>query len=392
MDPASPATVAEAILRHREDFLRRYPAPPEVRRLIGLLPLCRTAALGGHLHRCADCGHEQPRYNSCGNRHCPNCQVLAREKWLAAREADLLDLPYFHVVFTLPAELQPILLQNKREGYALLFAAAADTLLAFGRDPKRRLNGQLGFTAVLHTWNQTLGAHAHLHVLIPAGALSPDKERFTPAPGGRWLFPVRALSKVFRGIFLKRLVLLHRKNRLAFHGTLAGLGDPSAFAAFLRPLCAKDWVVYAKRPFAGPRQVLAYLGRYTHRVGISNARILEVDDTQVTFAYRDRKDASLKKTMRLEGVEFLRRFFLHTLPRGFTRIRHYGFLGNAVRERNLPLIRRLIGQAESEAEPESPQQRLGRVYGIELSRCPHCKTGTLFVHRALGAVRAAHPP
>jgi hypothetical protein len=389
-DPS--ATVAEAIRRHRETFLKKHPPNAEVRKILGLLPLCRTSALGGHLYRCGDCGYEQPRYNSCGNRHCPNCQVAAREKWLAEQEAALLDLPYFHVVFTLPANLQPLILQNKTEGYNLLFGCAAETLLKFGRDPKHGLGGQLGFTAVLHTWNQTLGPHAHLHVLIPAGALSADKEAFTRARNAKWLFPVRALSRVFRALFLKRLRLAHANGRLQFHGRLAGLNDADAFAAMIGPLTQTDWVVYAKAPFAGPESVLAYLGRYTHRVGLTNARILKVTDRQVLFAYRDPQDASRKKTLALGGAEFLRRFFLHVLPKGFTRIRHYGFLGNAVRRANLPLIRLLLGQIAPEPEEETLAERIARVYAIDLDACPCCGTGRMAHVKILPVIRCKSPP
>ena len=392
MNTKAPTTVAEAIRRHRAAFIKKYLPHVEVRKLLDLLPLCRTAALGGHLYRCVDCGHEQPRYNSCGNRHCPNCQVKARETWLAKQEADLLEVPYFHMVFTLPAELQPLILQNKTEGYNLLFRCAADTLMKFGRDPTHQLGGQLGFTSVLHTWNQTLGPHAHVHVLIPAGTLSKDKRSFTCAMQGKWLFPVKALSGVFRAMYLKRLKKAHAQDRLTFHGQLAHLNAPKAFAAYIEPLFSKDWVVYAKRPFGGAKQVLGYLGRYTHRVGISNARIIGVTDKQVVFTCRDSKDAARKKVMGLDGVEFLRRFFLHVLPKGFTRIRHYGFLGNAVRKTNVPRIRKLIGQSTPEPVEETPIERISRVYGIDLNACPCCRTGRLEHVGQLGPVRCKDPP
>jgi hypothetical protein len=344
---------------------------------MAVLPLCRTAALGGHLHRCGTCGHEQPRYNSCGNRHCPNCQVLARERWLSRQERALLELPYFHMVFTLPQCLQPLLLQNKEAGYNLLFQTVASTLQSFALDPRHGLEGQIGFTSVLHTWNQALGPHAHLHVLLPAGALSEDHSTFRKVPDRKWIFPVRALSTVFRARFMKGLRRLRKQGALGFHGQLAGLAEDEHWQALENQAFAKDWVVYAKRPFGGPKAVLAYLGRYTHRVAISNARILEVTDRTVRFAYRDRKDASQKKEMTLAGPEFLRHFFLHTLPSGFTRIRHYGFLGNSVRKERLPVIRALIGQADPPAEETSPHERLEHHYGIRLRACPCCKTGEM---------------
>jgi hypothetical protein len=392
MDNPDSATVAEAIRRHRVGFLRTQAASAAVRQLIGLLPLCRTAALGGHLYRCDACGYAQPRYNSCGNRHCPACQAKAREQWLAQQEAALLPLRYFHLVFTLPEALQPLLLQNQTTGYNLLFQCAAQTLLAFGRDPKHQLAGQLGFTAVLHTWDQRLRHHPHLHVLIPAGALSADKRRFIQGRQRRWIFPVRALSKVLRAMFLKRLKAAHAKGKLGFWGQLESLQNPKAFEAFLQPLYHKDWVVFAKAPFAGPEQVLQYLGRYTHRVGISNARIQEVTDQHVTFTYRDRKDQNRKKLMTLEGVEFLRRFFLHVLPKGFTRIRHYGFLGNAVRHANLAIIREILGEAKPEPMEETPVERMARVYGIELDLCPCCRRGRMKNQRVLLPVRCKDPP
>ncbi len=371
------ATVAEAIRRHGKNYLRTHTPPAGARRLMAVLPLCRTAELGGHLYRCDQCGHSEPRYNSCGNRHCPNCQVHARETWLAKQEASLLEVPYFHMVFTLPSELQPLILQNKKACYTLLFQSVAKTLQTFGKDPRHGLEGQLGFTSVLHTWDQTLRAHAHLHVLIPAGALSADGKSYRHAGKGKWLFPVRALSRVYRAVFLKGLEGLHRKGMLEFHGKLEELSKSDPFRKLLSPLYAKEWVVFAKRPFAGPRQVLAYLGRYTHKVGISNHRILKVTDRHVVFSRRDPKDPSKKKTITLQGPEFLRRYFLHILPSGFTRIRHYGYLGNAVRKKSVAHIRALIGQASPPAKTETSTERMERVYGIRLQQCSHCKTGRL---------------
>jgi len=371
------ATVAEAIRRHGLAYLHTHTPPPGARRLMALLPICRSAALGGHLYRCDHCGHSEPRYNSCGNRHCPNCQVHARETWLAKQEDSLLDLPYFHMVFTLPSELQPLILQNKKACYTLLFQSVANTLQTFGRDPRHGFEGQLGFTCVLHTWNQTLGPHAHLHVLIPAGALSDDGKTYRRAGKGKWLFPVRALSRVYRAIFLKGLGRLHRKGLLEFHGKLEEVSEPAGFQSLLNPLYQKEWVVFAKRPFAGPRQVLAYLGRYTHKVGISNQRILEVTDQSVRFSHRDPTDPSKKKSITLQGPEFLRRFFLHILPSRFTRIRHYGYLGNARRKQAVARIRELIGQKAPPPNTETTTQRIERMYGINLQKCGQCKTGHL---------------
>jgi hypothetical protein len=377
VDNIPTGTVAEAIRQHGPALLATGRVNREVRRLMAVLPLCRSAALGGHLHRCTHCGHEQPRYNSCGNRHCPNCQAFAREKWLMKQEESLLDLPYFHMVFTLPSALQPLILQNKRICYNLLFKTVADSLMKFGRDPRHGMEGQLGFTAVLHTWNQRLGPHAHLHVLIPAGALSKDGKNFRRAPVRKWIFPVRALSKVFRALFVKRLRKQWEKGELEFHGQLKGLQEKKAFGELLSRLFENEWVVYAKRPFGGPEAVLRYLGRYTHRVAISNARIQKVDSHGVTFSARDRKDASVKQEVTLEGPEFLRRFFLHILPGGFTRIRHYGFLGNSVRNHKVSLIRNLIGQAASLKNTETVTERMTRCFDEAPDLCPHCKEGKL---------------
>jgi hypothetical protein len=382
-------TVAGAILRHREAFLSRHPACRTTRRLLALLPLCRTSALGGHLHRCGDCGHEQPRYNPCGNRHCPACQTAAREKWVAKQEEALLPLPYFHLVFTLPAELQLPLLQNKEEGYNLLFQSAAKTLQRFGADPRHGLEGQLGFTAVLHTWSQTLSAHAHLHVLIPAGALSKDRRVFRVVPNSSWLFPVRAVSKVFRAIFLDGWERRSKAGKLRFHGNQADWSDPAILERRCRELRGKEWVVYAKKPFAGPSHVVRYLGRYTHRVAISNARIQDVGET-VRFEYRDRKDPSRKKTMELPGPEFLRRFFLHTLPPGFTKIRHYGFLANNGRAANLSLIRDMLDAGESPRETE--RSPASAEPARRPPRCPRCETGILQVAGMLSPNRSTGPP
>lgn len=384
------ATVAEAIRRHGENYLRTHTPPPGARRIMAVLPLCRTAELGGHLYRCDHCGHSEPRYNSCGNRHCPNCQVHARETWLAKQEASLLDVPYFHMVFTLPAELQPLILQNKKACYTLLFQSVAKTLHTFGRDPRHGLEGQLGFTSVLHTWNQTLGAHAHLHVLIPAGALSTDKKSYRRA-SGKWIFPVRALSRVYRAVFLKGLEGLRKKGEIEFHGKLNGLGKPKAFRNLLAHLHAKEWVVFAKRPFAGPRQVLAYLGRYTHKVGISNRRIIAVTDRNVTFTRRDPKNPSQKKTITLEGAEFLRRYFLHVLPGGFTRIRHYGYLGNSVRKQAVARIRALTGQVPPPPKTETSTERMERVYGIHLHQCSRCETGRMHPAEELRTQKGQSP-
>jgi hypothetical protein len=312
---------------------------------------------------------------TCRNRHCPKCQSLAKARWLDDRQAELLPVGYFHLVFTLPHELNPLALANKKVVCDLLSQAVSQTLLEFGRT---HLGGQLGFLAVLHTWDQTLRDHFHLHCLVPAGALSFDQSRWIPARDN-FLFPVKALSQVFRGQFLDLLQQAWAQGRLS--GLRASLADPEALAQYLRPLRHKPWVVYAKKPFASPEKVLDYLGRYTHRVALSNHRILSVTEGRVTFAYRDRQDSDQLKSMTLEAEEFIRRFLLHVLPRGFMRIRHFGFLANRAKKQTLSRCRQLLGLPLDgpQTPPKSTPQLLFELTGIDLSRCPSCQRGNLVV-------------
>lgn len=306
---------------------------------------CRTAVMGGHVDSCEDCGHWRVSYNSCRNRHCPRCQGAAARTWLAEREADLLPVGYFHVVFTLPAEVADIALQNKAAVYGLLFQAASETMTTIAADPKH-LGARIGITAVLHTWGSAMTHHPHIHMIVPGGGLSPD--------GGRWissrpafLLPVRVLGKLFRRLFLTRLMALHAAGRLAFFGGLAHLADRRAFLRHLSPVRKKRWVVYAKPPFAGPETVLAYLSRYTHRVAISNSRLIRFDASGVTFRYKDYRQsgANRQQVMTISTDEFIRRFLLHVLPKGFHRIRHYGLLAGATRKAHLDHVRQLLGVA-----------------------------------------------
>jgi hypothetical protein len=313
---------------------------------------CRTAALGGHVEGCQECGHRRIAYNSCRNRHCPKCQGAAAREWLAAREADLLPVGYFHVVFSLPAEVADIAAQNKAAVYGLLFRAASETVLTIAADP-RHLGARIGITAVLHSWGSALTHHPHVHMIVPGGGLSLD--------GGRWvssrpafLLPVRVLGKLFRRLFLTRLVALFDAGRLRFSGTLAGLAERPAFLRHLAPTRNKPWIVYAKPPFAGPAAVLAYLSRYTHRVAISNRRLLALDERGVTFQYKDyrREGAERHQVMTLGADEFIRRFLLHVLPRGFHRIRHYGLLASGSRRDNLARARELLAVPPRPPEPD----------------------------------------
>jgi hypothetical protein len=306
---------------------------------------CRTAALGGHVEACEDCGHWRIAYNSCRNRHCPKCQGAAAGTWLAAREADLLPVGYFHVVFTLPTEVADIAFHNKAVVYDLLFHAASETMLTIAADP-RHLGARIGITAVLHTWGSALTHHPHVHMIVPGGGIALDGERWISSRPA-FLLPVRVLGKLFRRLFLTRLIALHDAGRLAFFGSLAPLADRRAFQRHLSPVRHKRWVVYAKPPFAGPEAVLAYLSRYTHRVAISNRRLLAFDETGVTFRYKDyrRNGADRQQVMTLGVDEFIRRFLLHVLPRGFHRIRHYGLLAGSARKASLARARELLAVA-----------------------------------------------
>ena len=332
------------------------------RRVMTAIEVCRTAALGGHVERCEDCAHTRIAYNSCRNRHCPKCQWLAAQAWMAAREAELLPVPYFHVVFTLPAALGAIAYQNKAKIYGLLFTAAAETLITIAADPKH-LGAGIGVTAVLHTWGQNLQHHPHLHCIVPGGGLSPDGQRWIACKRGFFL-AVRVLSRLFRRLFLEGIERLHAAGELQFFTDLGTLKDADAFTTYLAPLRKIEWVVYAKKPFAGPQQVLAYLARYTHRVAIANSRLLDLDATHVRFRWKDYREHGhhRHKAMRLDVGEFMRRFLLHVLPTGFHRIRHYGLFANGHRADKLALCRALLGvsapttkQSEhDDSEPPSP--------------------------------------
>lgn len=306
---------------------------------------CRTAALGGHVDACTDCGHWRVAYNSCRNRHCPKCQGAAARIWLAEREADLLPVGYFHVVFTLPAEVATIALQNKALVYDLLFRTASKTMQIIAGDP-RHLGARIGITAVLHSWGSALTHHPHIHMIVPGGGLSLDGERWISARPA-FLLPVRVLGALFRRLFLTRLLALHDAGRLAFFGAMAHLAERRVFLRHLSPVRKKRWVVYAKPPFAGPEAVLAYLSRYTHRVAISNSRLIRFDEDGVTFRYKDyrRNSSDRQQVMTLTADEFIRRFLLHNLPKGFHRIRHYGLFASGTRKNNLDHIRQLLAVA-----------------------------------------------
>ena len=344
--------VAEIFRRHGEAFrqARAGHLGRVERRVMGAITACRTAVLGGHLEQCDDCGATRIAYNSCRNRHCPKCQGLARAEWLAHRQAELLPVPYFHVVFTLPRLAGEIAFQNKATVYAILFRAAAQTLTTIAADP-RHLGAQIGVTAVLHTWGQTLQHHPHLHCVVPGGGPSLDGTRWIACRPSFFL-PVRVLSRLFRRLFLQNLQEAFDAGELRFFGNLAGLAEATAFATGLDQLRRIEWVVYAKPPFGGPEQVLARLGRYTHRVAIANSRLVSLSDGKVRFAWKDYRQDSKTKLMTLNADEFIRRFLLHALPDGFHRIRYYGFLANGQRGDNLALCRRLLDVHHAVANSE----------------------------------------
>ena len=348
------------------------------RRVMRSIESCRTAALGGHVERCDTCGHHRIAYNSCADRHCPKCQSLARAQWLEARRAELLETEYFHVVFTVPQEIAALAYQNKRVVYNILFRATAETLRTIAADPTH-LGAEIGFLAVLHTWGQTLLHHPHLHCIVPGGGLSPDGTRWIACRPGFFL-PVRVLSRLFRRLFLEQIEHAYTAGQLQFSSALAPLHEPHAFAAYLAPLRQREWVVYAKKPFGSAQRVLDYLGRYTHRVAISNNRLLSMDQEQITFRWKDYRQHDKQKRMTLTPTEFIRRFLLHVLPSGFQRIRHFGFLGNRYRQAKLDLCRHLLAMTPS--PPVSParvdyRDRYEQLTGKSLRVCPVCAQGQM---------------
>jgi hypothetical protein len=355
-------------------------------KVLDAITRCRTSALGGHRDRCEDCGHTAISYNSCRNRHCPRCQGNARIRWLEQRKRELLPTRYVHAVFTLPRELAPLALQNKRLTYSLLFRASAATLLEVARDP-RHLGAEIGFFSVLHTWDQRLQHHPHVHCVIAAGGLAPDRRSWISSRRTFFL-PVKVLGRVFRGKFVAGLKAGFREGKLKFHGQITSLADPRSFAAWIRLLFRHDWVVYSKPPFAGPEHALRYLGAYTHRVGIANSRLVAFSEGIVSFRWRDSAHGNKKRVMSLPVDEFLRRFLLHLLPRGFVRIRNFGFLANRQRAKLLPLCFSLLQIASDQPTPAIQVERMQ-----VLPKCPLCG-GTMHVIERLTTVQlpARSPP
>jgi predicted Zn-ribbon and HTH transcriptional regulator len=379
--------VADILRVQGDRFLDRYRSSFDYQQLKAFRAIqrCRTAALGGHRDACPRCGYQAISYNSCRNRHCPKCQAQARQRWLEARERELFNTSYFHVVFTVPHELNVLASENPRLFYDLLFTASAQTLLEIASDPKH-LGAEIGVIAILHTWGQNLLLHPHIHCVIPAGGLSPDHRRWV-RPRYPFFLPVRVLSRIFRGKFLAGLKRLHRSKKLQCAGPAAAIADRQPFAKFLRRLHRHDWVVYAKPAFGGPMQVLCYLGRYTHRVAISNHRLLAFDQERVTFRWKDYARGGKHGQMTLTATEFLRRFFLHVLPKGFVRIRHFGFLANRFRASRLALGRQLLACTD----PREQQVRTCdvRSESSSLRHCPHCGTSMIVIQRFTAAELSA---
>lgn len=381
--------LADIVRTHAPEWRSRHRLAGVQDRALRAIERCRTGALGGQLLRCEDCGHPHYRYHSCRNRHCPKCQTLAKERWLAARRAEVLPVTYFHLVFTLPEAIRPLALGNPRALYALLFKCVAATLLEFAADP-RWLGGRLGASLLLHTWTQRLDYHPHIHALVPGGALGEDGG-WIPAPR-QFLFPVHALSKCFRGKFLAGLKVLLDRNQLQFAGSTAALRESGVRRRWFDQLYRTDWVVYAKPSVAGVEAVLDYLARYTHKTALSNARVLGADDHEVRLLWRDRERANRRRILHLSPEDFLSRFVRHVLPRGFTRIRHIGFLASRTKAKQLAQLRRALDVPEpAPVLTESVEDFCLRTLGLDIHLCRHCHTGRLVFVAALAPMLPQRP-
>jgi len=374
VSPRPRLEVAGVVRCYGPAYRELYHPSPDQARVLRAVVRCRTGALGGHVQECDHCGERQISYNSCRNRHCPKCQGSQTAQWLEVQQPHLLPVPYFHVVFTLPEILAPVALQNPRVVYGLLFQAASRTLLEAAANP-RHLGAQIGFLAVLHTWGQNLHHHPHIHCVVPAGGLAPDGSRWVSS-SPHFFLPVRVLSRLFRGKFLALLLQAFDDGRLCFHGSIQPLADRPAFLRLVSEARRTEWVVYAKAPFGGPATVLKYLARYTHRVAISNHRLQSMEDGWVSFRYKDYARGRRPRTMRLEATEFIRRFLLHALPKGFVRIRRYGLLANAQREQRLALCRELLASLTGKDRIQNPSTEIAS-YEPRGYRCPSCEKGTL---------------
>jgi len=388
--------VADIFRRYGPLYRHHVSLPRSHRNVMHAIEVCRTSELGGHLERCDSCGYERNAYNSCRNRHCPKCQSVAKADWLEKRKAELLPVNYFHTVFTIPHELNPLTLCNKKIIFDILFKAVAETLQEFASDPKHGLGGKIGFTSILHTWDQKLLAHFHLHCVIPAGVLTFDGTRWIHSRKN-FLFPVKAMSKVFRGKFMDYLKKAYIQDKMIFPGQIADLASDDHFSQLINQLWKKNWVVYSKPPFNGPAKVFDYLGRYTHRVAISNHRIVNVDNGLVTFSYRDRSDGNKCKQMTIRAQQFIRRFLLHVLPDSFMRIRHYGFLANRCKKQDLARCREYLDLCPElpEIPEQTIQEKMLQLTGVDITVCPCCRKGRMKRIRELPsrlAVASRAPP
>ena len=368
--------VADIFREYGDAYRRKHKLPSRMIKVMNAIESCRTAKLGGHVDECDECGHIKISYNSCRNRHCPKCQSLAKERWLIARENDLLPVEYFHIVFTIPDILNPLALRNQKELYTILFKSVAETLLELGKDPKY-LGVDIGFIGILHTWGQNLMDHPHIHCIVPGGGLTFDSKRWISSRES-FFIPVKVLSRLFRGKFLAYLKDAYGKDELKFHGSIQELGRERNFSAFLDNLYKREWVVYAKSSFNSPEHVIEYLGRYTHRVAISNDRITDIENGNVTFKYKDYKDQNKPKHMTIEAHEFIRRFMMHVLPDKFVKIRHYGILSNRNRKTKLKRCKEILGvEVKQTKDKRGWQELLLELTGKDPRICPKCKTGRL---------------
>jgi hypothetical protein len=386
--------VADIFRQYGPDYRASHGLPRNQRRAMFAIEECRTAALGGHRYE-YDCDHVDISYNSCRNRHCPKCQTLRKEKWIDARCEDLLPIPYFHAVFTIPSKLNPLVIMNPRTLYTVLFRSVSETLIELSLNPKH-LGARIGFISVLHTWGQNLMHHPHIHCIVPGGGLSPDGTQWVSCRRKDFFIHVKVLSKKFAGKFLDYLKESFESAHLIFPGDIRHLKDPGVFESFRSQFYHKKWVVYCKPPFEGPESVLQYLGRYTHRIAISNNRILKIEDGTVSFLWRDYADGDKQKTMQLKANDFIGRFLLHVLPDRYMRIRHFGLLANRSRKDNISLCRALLGDCKivtkEKDKPETWQEQLLRICGIDVTLCPVCRKGKMISVEVLPPSRCNSPP
>jgi hypothetical protein len=392
--------VAEIFRQYGKEYLEKHKQPAYILKTIGAIEKCRTSSLGGHIEKCDSCGHQRISYNSCRNRHCPKCQSLAREKWITKRKNELLPVKYFHVVLTMPEELNRIALQNKKIIYDILFKAGSETLIKLGKD-KKHLGGEIGLIAVLHTWGQNLIEHPHLHCIVPGGGLTEDGKRWVKAKKrkkrkGDFFVHVNVISDLFKKKFLSYLKRSYYKGELKFEGEIKAMKDITMFKKLMNELYAKKWITYCKQPFGGVGQVINYLGRYTHRVAVSNQRIKNIESGKVTFSYKDYRDSNKTKEMTLEAGEFIRRFLLHILPDNFYKIRYYGILSSRNKKIKLRQCRQTLGvekKAEEMVITKSWREKLYELTGIDINQCPKCKKGKMIlVERIMPENIRANPP